>query len=153
MISTGHLDRVVGHLSRAVDDGATLATGGGRPAGVPAGGNFVSPTVLVDVDNQMRIARDEVFGPVVCVIPFADEEEAIRLANDTAFGLGAAVYTDDLKRAIRVSSALRAGNVGVNTWTIQPHAPFGGIKQSGLGRENGRDGILEYLETKTTFLG
>jgi aldehyde dehydrogenase (NAD+) len=90
---------------------------------------------------------------VLCVIPFADEEEAIRLANDTPYGLAAAVYTSDIGRALRLSRALRAGNVGVNTWTLQAHAPFGGMKQSGLGRENGRAGIMEYFDTKTTFLG
>ena len=152
MISEQHMKRVFAHIDRAVEDGARLAVGGARPDGVPPAGNFVAPTVLVDVDNSMTIAREEVFGPVLCVIPFDTEEEAIRLANDTAYGLGAAVYTKDVSRAVRVSSALRAGNVGVNTWTLQPHAPFGGVKQSGLGAENGRAGIMEYLDTKTTFL-
>ena len=100
----------------------------------------------------MTIAREEVFGPAMCVIPFDTEEEAIRLANDTAYGLGAAVYTKDVSRAVRVSSALRAGNVGVNTWTLQPHGP---IRRGQAVRPRRRErarGIMEYLDTKTTFL-
>jgi len=153
MISAAHMERVLGHVGRAVDDGARVVVGGGRAENAPKDGNFVAPTILVDVDNSMAVAQNEVFGPVLCVIPFDDEAEAIRLANETPYGLAAAVYTSDVSRALRVSSALRAGNVGVNSWTLQPHAPFGGMKQSGLGRENGRAGILEYLDTKTTFLG
>lgn len=153
MISAGHRDRVREHISRAVADGATVAAGGLEPpAGTPATGNFVAPTVLVDVDNSMPVAREEIFGPVLCVIPFDSEEDAIRIANDSEYGLGAAVYTKDVSRAMRVGPALRAGNVGINTWTLQPHAPFGGVKQSGLGSENGRAGIMEYLDTKTTFI-
>ena len=152
MISEQHMKRVLAHIDQAVDDGARIAVGGSRPDGAPSAGNFVAPTVLVDIDNSMTVAREEIFGPVLCVIPFDTEDEAIRLANDTAYGLAAAVYTKDVSRAVRVSTALRAGNVGVNTWTLQPHAPFGGVKQSGLGAENGRAGIMEYLDTKTTFL-
>lgn len=152
MISPAHLDRVLGHVERAEGSGAKVAAGGARPEGVPDGGNFVAPTVLVDVDNRMPVAQEEIFGPVVCVIPFEDEDDAVRLANDTSYGLAAAVYTSDVSRATRLSGALRAGNVGINTWTLQPHVPFGGFKQSGLGRENGREGLLEYLDTKTTFV-
>jgi len=152
MISAQHMERVLSHVTRAVNDGATLVTGGTRAPSAPETGNFVAPTVLVDVDQSAPIAREEIFGPVLCVMPFDDEEQAIQMANDTEYGLGAAVYTREVGRAIRVSRALRAGNVGVNTWTLQPHAPFGGIKKSGLGAENGRAGIMAYLDTKTTFL-
>jgi len=153
MITDAHLDRVNGHIARAVEDGATVATGARRPAGAPDRGYFVAPTVLTDVHNDMAIAQDEVFGPVIAVIPFDSEEEAIRLANDTAYGLAAAVYTADVGRTMRMVRALRAGNVGVNTWTLQPHVPFGGMKQSGLGRENGQAGIREYVDLKTAFIG
>lgn len=152
MISRTHMGRVLAHISQAVDDGAQVATGGRRAENTPEEGNFVAPTVLAGVDNSMPVAQDEIFGPVLCVIPFDDEAHAIRLANDSQYGLGAAVYTSDTSRALRVSAALRTGNVGINSWTLPAHAPFGGMKQSGLGRENGRDGILEYLETKTTFM-
>lgn len=152
MISRAHMDRVLAHITRAAEDGAKVVVGGGRVKNTSEDGNFVAPTVIAEVDNSMAVAQDEIFGPVVCVIPFDDEAHAIALANDTQYGLGAAVYTRDMGRALRVSAALRAGNVGVNAWTLPAHAPFGGMKQSGLGRENGRDGILEYLETKTTFM-
>ncbi|QLL08942.1 aldehyde dehydrogenase family protein [Mycobacterium vicinigordonae] len=152
MITTQHMRRVLSHIERAVGDGAKLAVGGGRAENAAATGNFVAPTVLVNVDNSMAVAQEEIFGPVLCVIPFTEDDEAIRLANDTRYGLGAAVYTHDVSRALRVSGALRAGTIGVNSWTLQPHAPFGGMKQSGLGRENGQAGIEGYLETKTTFM-
>ena len=152
MISEQHMERVLGHITRAVDDGARIASGGARPDSAPSAGNFVAPTCSWTSTTRWPSHARKFSGPVLCVIPFDTEEEAIRLANDTAYGLGAAVYTKDVSRAVRVSAALRAGNVGVNTWTLQPHAPFGGIKQSGLGSENGRAGIMEYLDTKTTFI-
>ncbi len=116
-------------------------------------GYYVEPTIFYDVDNSSRIAREEIFGPVAAVIPFEDEREALRIANDTSFGLAAAVWTRDIYRALRMVKAIRAGMVWVNH--MQPtyvEAPWGGFKQSGFGRELGIHGIDEYLETKQVHI-
>jgi betaine-aldehyde dehydrogenase len=131
---------------------AKLALGGGRPASFSRG-YYVEPTIFYDVDNSARIAREEIFGPVAAVIPFEDERDAIKIANDSLFGLGAAVWTRDIYRALRVVKAIRAGIVWVNH--MQPtyvEAPWGGFKQSGFGRELGLHGIDEYLETKQVHI-
>jgi aldehyde dehydrogenase (NAD+) len=148
VINPRQLDRVMGFIASAHEQGARLVVGGDRPDGELAAGNFVNPTLFADVDNRMRIAQEEVFGPVLVVIPFTDEEEAVRIANDTRYGLGAGVQTSDVGRALRVSKALRTGTVGVNTYTVVPNVPFGGYKTSGLGREGGRAGIEEFTELK-----
>jgi aldehyde dehydrogenase (NAD+) len=126
--------------------------GGTRGEGDLAAGNFVAPTLFADVHNDMTIAREEVFGPVLSVIPFADEEEAIKIANATEYGLAATVWTGDIKRAIRLSKAVRAGTVGVNGYQLEPHAAFGGYRQSGIGREGGRTAIEAYTELKTVMI-
>ena len=126
--------------------------GGDRPGGDLEAGNFVNPTLFADVDNSMTIAQEEIFGPVLALVPFRDEDEAIRLANETEYGLGASVQTRDVKRALRVARAVRAGTFGINGYTVMPNAPFGGYKQSGLGREGGREGIDAFLETKTVCI-
>jgi aldehyde dehydrogenase (NAD+) len=143
------LARVTGYIAAGLESGARLVCGGDRPGGELEGGNFVNPTLFADVDNAMSIAQDEIFGPVLSVLPFSTEEEGIRIANDTTYGLGASVYTSDIKRAFRVAKAVRAGTFGINGYNVEPHAPFGGVKQSGLGREGGRHGIEEFTELKT----
>jgi aldehyde dehydrogenase (NAD+) len=100
----------------------------------------------------MRVAREEIFGPILCVVPFTDEQEAVRLANDTDYGLGATVYTNDVKRAMRMARAIRAGTIGVNGYQLEPHAPFGGYGHSGMGREGGRTAFEAYTEVKTVLI-
>ena len=150
LIDEGALAKMDEHVSDAVGNGATLVCGGERLTGEAYdAGTFFAPTVLTDVTPEMVIYREETFGPIAPVIIFDDEDEVIKMANDTDYGLAAYLYTSDISRAIRVSEALRFAIVGVND--INPTsaaAPFGGMKESGLGREGGQEGIVEYLETK-----
>jgi len=150
LIDEGALAKMDEHVTDAVGKGATLVCGGTRLTGEAFdAGTFYAPTVLTDVSPEMLIYREETFGPIAPVIIFDDEDEVIRMANDTSYGLAAYLYTKDLSRAIRVTEALRFAIVGVND--INPTsaaAPFGGMKESGLGREGGQEGIVEYLETK-----
>jgi len=152
LINGRQLDRVLGFVARGVEEGATLVCGGSRADGDLASGNFVTPAVFADVRNDMAIARNEIFGPVLCVVPFTDEDEAIRMANDTEYGLGATVWTSDSKRAMRLAKAVRAGTVGVNGYQLEIHAPFGGFGQSGIGREGSRASIESYTELKTVLV-
>ena len=152
IINGRQLDRVLGLIGTAQEEGARLVLGGDRPGDDLAKGNFVNPTVFADVSNSHTIAQTEVFGPVLAVVPFGDEDEAVRLANDTRYGLGATVYTTDLRRAMRMARSIRAGTFGINGYTVEPHAPFGGFKESGLGREGGRAAIESYTELKTVML-
>ncbi len=136
-------------IQRGIDEGATLLAGGtGRPEGLEVG-YYVKPTLFADVAPDMTVNREEIFGPVLCMMPFDNEEEAIRLANDTRYGLGACVQTGDAERAERLARALRAGNVSINGQAYDYDAPFGGMKQSGNGRENGVFGLQDYLDLKT----
>jgi acyl-CoA reductase-like NAD-dependent aldehyde dehydrogenase len=150
LISSDQHRRVLGYLDSASSEGAEAIVGGKRWGDR---GYFVEPTVLTCTHERMKVLREEIFGPVVCAIPFDDPEEIIRAANDTPFGLGAAVFTRDVGRAHRVVSKLRAGTVWVNAYHLYDVAlPFGGHKQSGWGREFGREGVEMYTELKSVIV-
>jgi aldehyde dehydrogenase (NAD+) len=152
LINGRQLERVLGFIERGRAAGADVVVGGERVTGDLAAGNFVAPTLFTGVSNDMEIAQQEIFGPVLSVVAFGTEDEAVRLANDTEYGLGAGVWTNDARRAFRVSRALRAGTIGVNGFQVEPHLPFGGFKQSGLGREGGRSAFEAYTELKTVMM-
>jgi aldehyde dehydrogenase (NAD+) len=148
MVSQKQYDRVQSYIRKGIEEGAEVLVGGeGRPQGLEAG-YFVKPTVFVNVTNDMTIAREEIFGPVLSVIAYDSEDEAISIANDSKYGLHAAVIGTDLGRARRVASQLRTGRVVINGMTDDPQAPWGGFKYSGVGREYGRYGIEAFLETR-----
>jgi aldehyde dehydrogenase (NAD+) len=148
VVSQTQYERVLAHIDRGLQEGARLVVGGPeRPAGA-GGGYFVAPTVFSDVRPDMTIAQEEIFGPVLAVMPYDNEEEAIEIANGTAYGLSAGVWSGDPDRAERVAKRLRSGQVKINGGASNPTAPFGGYKQSGVGRELGVQGLEEYLETK-----
>jgi len=144
-------DRVEGYIEKGKAEGAKVATGGRRPSHLNRG-FFIEPTVFAEVDNNMTIAREEIFGPVVSVIPVDNEAEAVRVANDTVFGLNATVFTNDADRALAVARELRSGTVGHNTWRTDMSVTFGGFKQSGIGREGGVEGLRPFLESKAIIL-
>ncbi len=152
VISKRQQERVLNYIEIGKREGARLLAGGkARPD--KGGGFFIEPTCFVDVNNSMRIAREEIFGPVLAVIPFEDDEDAIRIANDSEYGLSGMV-TGSRERAMRVASRLRTGTVSVNGgFCIAGDLPFGGYKASGIGREWGREGIEEFLETKVVAVG
>ena len=151
MISEKQRERVESYIQKGKDEGARVVTGGGRPEGLD-GGYFVQPTVFADVDTSMTIAREEIFGPVRAVIPYEDEEDAIRIANDSDYGLAGSVWTTNYDKAIEIASKIRTGTYAVNMYAFDPGAPFGGYKNSGIGRENGPEGIEEYVELKSVLL-
>ena len=153
LVNQRQYERVLAYIELGKQEGARLLLGGGRPAHLPKG-YYIEPTVFVDVDNSMRIAQEEIFGPVLAVIAYADEEDAIRIANDSIYGLSGGVWSADEARALAVARRIRSGTVNVNGGNFYgPDAPFGGYKQSGLGREMGPEGFEEYLETKTIAIG
>lgn len=151
LVSELQWDKVQSLIQKGIDEGATLAAGGtGRPEGLDKG-YFVKPTVFADVSNDMTIAREEIFGPVLSIIPYDDEDDAIRIANDTPYGLSGYVSSSDLDSARRIASKMRTGMVHINGAWLDSAAPFGGFKQSGNGREWGAHGIDEFLEVKSVY--
>src|SRR5690606_22507221 len=151
LIHRRHLERVMGYLDIAREEGATIAVGGRRPERPElADGNYLEPTVIVDVRNEMRVAQEEIFGPVLTVIPFEDEAEVLRMANDVRYGLAAYLWTSDVSRATRLAPEIESGMVWVNSQNVRDlRTPFGGMKESGIGREGGRYSFEFYTETKT----
>ncbi|MDR3003623.1 MAG: aldehyde dehydrogenase [Acidovorax sp.] len=146
--------RIMGKIAGAMEEGARLVTGGSRASGPGLDqGFFVRPTIFADVDNAMDIAQEEVFGPVLSIIPFDTEEDAVRIANGTRYGLASGVWTNDLARTMRMTRAIKAGTVWVNTYRVSAaQAPFGGTKESGFGRERGEAGLAEFLTTKNVMI-
>jgi aldehyde dehydrogenase (NAD+) len=147
-------EKVLEYIQIANGEGAICRLGG-RPANRPECGEgwFVEPTIFTGVSSEMRIAREEVFGPVLAVIPFRDEDEAVEIANDTIYGLAAGVWTKSIRRALEIPRRLEAGTVWVNTYrAISYLSPFGGYKRSGIGRENGAEAIRDYLQTKCVWI-
>jgi betaine-aldehyde dehydrogenase len=152
LITASHREKVRGWLDVGLGEGARRVTGGEVPGGELAAGSFLTPAVLADVSNDMRVAQEEIFGPVVSVIPFDGEDEAVRLANGSRYGLSGSLYTRDLGRAMRVARAIETGVLSVNSSrSVFLEAPFGGVKESGLGRELGMAALEHYTETKTVF--
>jgi acyl-CoA reductase-like NAD-dependent aldehyde dehydrogenase len=152
LVSDVQRDRVLGYIRKGVEEGARLVTGGEDPPEGSERGYFVRPTVFSDVRNDMTIAQEEIFGPVLAIIPYDDEEDAVRIANDTMYGLAGGVWSADEERAKRVARRLRTGQVEINGGVFNPLAPFGGYKQSGHGRELGKFGFEEYLQVKSMQL-
>jgi len=149
LVSKKQRERVLGYIEKGKEEGARVVAGGGRPEQFDKGW-FVQPTLFADVTNDMTIAREDIFGPVLIVIPFDGDDEAVRMANDNQYGLGGYVTSGNEERALAVGRQLRAGTVSINGGvTYGPDAPFGGYKASGVGRQNGIEGFQQYTEVKT----
>ena len=151
LATAAQLERVLGYIDIGKKDGARLMTGGARSKHFERG-YFVEPTVFADVTPEMTIAREEVFGPVVSVMPYEDIEDAIRIANASDFGLSGTVFTSDVNRGYDVAKRIKTGNVTVNGLQMAPNVPFGGFKQSGIGREGGPEGLTAFLEYQVVYL-
>jgi aldehyde dehydrogenase (NAD+) len=152
LVASRQRERVEGYIAGALADGARLVAGGVRPGHLPRGW-YVAPTVLADVANSMRVAREEIFGPVLCLIAHDGEDDAVRLANDSPYGLSGGVWTGDPARGLRVARRIRTGSIAINgTFPPFPHVPFGGFKESGLGRELGVEGLRSFLEPRSIGL-
>ncbi|MEU7811941.1 aldehyde dehydrogenase [Pseudonocardia sp. NPDC049154] len=151
LVSARQRDRVEGYIAKGKAEGARITVGGGRPDGLDHGW-FVQPTVFADVDNKYTIAQEEIFGPVLSVIPYTDEDQAVAIANDSDYGLGGSVWTRDGERGEAVARRVASGTIGINAYANDPTAPFGGIKASGIGRELGPEGLHGYQQLKTIYL-
>ena len=152
LVSATQRERVRGYIQKGIDEGAKLITGGAEPPEGLDQGYFVRPTVFSNVTPEMTIAQEEIFGPVLAIMPYDDEDDAVRIANDTAYGLAGGVWSGDQERATAVARRMRTGQVEINGGAFNPLAPFGGYKQSGHGRENGRYGLEEFLQVKSLQL-
>jgi aldehyde dehydrogenase (NAD+) len=152
LVSSEHFERVMSYIDTGLREGARVLTGGGRPDGLGRG-YFVAPTVFDDVAGEMRIAQEEIFGPVLATLTFRDEEEALAIANGTKYGLVAGIFTNDINRALRLATGIRAGQVYVNEYYAGgEETPFGGTKQSGFGREKGLATLQSYTQIKNVAI-
>jgi len=150
LVTAAHRQRVLSYVDAGKSEGATLATGGNVREG---DGTYLEPTIFVDATPDMKIVREEIFGPVVAVMPFGSEEEGVAMANDSAYGLSGSIWTRDVARAIRVARTVQTGNLSINSGSsVHLEAPFGGVKQSGLGRELGLQVLDNYTEWKTVYI-
>ena len=151
MIHERHFNRVKEYIQIGLNEGARLVCGGGTPSGLEAG-YFIEPTLLADVTNDMRVAKEEIFGPVICAIAYQDIDDAIRIANESEFGLSGSVWTADVEAGIEIGRRIKTGNFSINHFSMDIAAPFGGYKSSGIGRELGEEGLQDYLEFKSINL-
>src|SRR5579875_1710197 len=151
LISEKQRARVEGYIAKGVEEGARLVCGGGRPEGLDKG-YFIQPTVFADVDNSMTIAQEEIFGPVLSIIPYDTEDDAIAIANDSVYGLAGSVWTTNVAKGIEISQKIRTGTYGINWYAFDPGSPFGGYKNSGIGRENGPEGVEHFCQHKSVLL-
>ncbi|MGX6510973.1 aldehyde dehydrogenase [Rhodococcus sp. SJ-2] len=152
LVSAAQRDRVLGYIESGCADGYRITTGGGAPA-AQSQGWFVEPTVFADVDNSARIAQEEIFGPVLTITPYDGEDDAVRIANDSEYGLGGTVWTTDEQHGLDLAGRIHSGTVGVNYYALDLDAPFGGVKSSGLGRELGPEGLTPYFTAKSVYFG
>jgi aldehyde dehydrogenase (NAD+) len=151
LISAKQRVRVEDYITTGIGEGARLVCGGGRPAGLDSG-YFVEPTVFADVDNKMTIAQEEIFGPVLCIIAYDTEADAVRIANESVYGLAGSVWTTDIPRGIEIAAQIRTGTYGINWYAVDPRSPFGGYKNSGIGRELGHEGVEHFCQLKSVLM-
>ncbi|BBZ11097.1 aldehyde dehydrogenase [Mycobacterium branderi] len=151
LISEKQRTRVEGYIAKGIEEGARLVCGGGRPEGLDSG-FFVQPTVFADVDNKMTIAQEEIFGPVLSIIPYDTEDDAVAIANDSVYGLAGSVWTADVPHGIEIAEKIRTGTYAINWYAFDPCCPFGGYKNSGIGRENGPEGVEHFTQQKSVLM-